>query len=321
MKVLYILGFARCGSTILGNLLGEIPGFVHVGELDRFWMRLARSSAPKCGCGMKLTECGVWSTVLTRIQETFQKEGLSDPGGQANHQQWAQWVQALRSAALKAGLRSPRHANNREAQLYRKIVEETFGQIGRVFGAKVIVDSSKDAASGLLLTGMATIQPYFLHLIRDPRGAVLSRQKRKAQKTDGVFDLKFRSTVIDSLRWFQNNRAAEALKSSGEIRYFRLRYESLIDNPRNSLSNIMRFLDESPTDSPLVDGSTAWLRENHTIGGNRNRFKSGEIELKIDNTWVSSMKRRDCLIVAALTAPLLKRYEYTLKRSYPLPRS
>lgn len=320
MKVLYILGFARCGSTILGNLLGEIPGFVHVGELDRFWRRLARTG--KCGCGIRLTQCSVWSTVVARVQERFHKGGWSGVGGSqgAHQEQWLRWVQELRAAAIKESDIRSRHARDPRAQLYKQLLEETLLQIESIFAAKVIVDGSKAPASGLLLTDMPNIQPYYLHLIRDPRGAVLSRQKRKAQKIDGLFNLKLRSTVLDSRRWYQSNRAAEVVERSGEVKYLRLRYESLISSPRESLLKIIRFLDEIPTELPLIDNSKAWLHENHTIGGNRNRFKSGEIELRIDNTWVSSMKRRDCLVVAALTAPLLKRYEYELKKSYPLPQ-
>jgi hypothetical protein len=315
MKVLYILGFARCGSTILGNLLGEIPGFIHVGELDRFWMRLSRAGR-KCGCGVELTECGVWSNNLARIQERFPNGGSSEEASHQKH--WVQWVQDLRAVAIKeGGARLPRRADDPRAQLYRQIVEETLGQIETSFSAKVIVDSSKLPAAGLLLKEMPNVQPYFLHLIRDPRGAVLSRQKRKAKKTEGMFDLKLRSTILDSLRWLQSNRAGESIKNSRNVKYLRLSYERLITSPHGTLLNIMEFLGESPTNSPLIDKSRAWLRENHTVGGNRNRFKSGEIELRIDDTWVSTMKRRDCLLVTALTFPLLTRYHYTLKRSYP----
>jgi hypothetical protein len=33
MKVLYIAGSGRCGSTVLSQLLGEIEEFVNIGEL------------------------------------------------------------------------------------------------------------------------------------------------------------------------------------------------------------------------------------------------------------------------------------------------
>ena len=33
LTVLYITGWCRSGSTVLGNVLAEVPGVVHVGEL------------------------------------------------------------------------------------------------------------------------------------------------------------------------------------------------------------------------------------------------------------------------------------------------
>ena len=37
IKVLYIAGNGRSGSTLLGVLLGQIPGFFNVGEVRRVW--------------------------------------------------------------------------------------------------------------------------------------------------------------------------------------------------------------------------------------------------------------------------------------------
>ena len=37
VKVLYVMGHGGSGSTILGNVLGELNGFFHAGELDTLW--------------------------------------------------------------------------------------------------------------------------------------------------------------------------------------------------------------------------------------------------------------------------------------------
>jgi hypothetical protein len=37
VKVLSINGWCRNGSTIIGNLLNEVDGFFHVGELHFLW--------------------------------------------------------------------------------------------------------------------------------------------------------------------------------------------------------------------------------------------------------------------------------------------
>ena len=51
VKVVCIIGWCRNGSTILGNVLGEVPGFFHAGELHFLWKNAAGKGANQsCGC-------------------------------------------------------------------------------------------------------------------------------------------------------------------------------------------------------------------------------------------------------------------------------
>ena len=50
LTVVYIAGYSRCGSTILSNVLGEIPGWFNAGELMYIWNRMS-SPDGICGCG------------------------------------------------------------------------------------------------------------------------------------------------------------------------------------------------------------------------------------------------------------------------------
>src|SRR5689334_9575683 len=65
-RVLYITGWMRSGSTLLGNVLNELPGVLHVGELHYLWRNgvLKEGTNTQCGCGRDLTECDLWSSVL-----------------------------------------------------------------------------------------------------------------------------------------------------------------------------------------------------------------------------------------------------------------
>src|SRR5215204_1738922 len=64
VKVLFILGTTRCGSTILENVLGSTPGFFAAGEIHMLWRGLMRGF--RCGCGEAIPECEVWGPVLER---------------------------------------------------------------------------------------------------------------------------------------------------------------------------------------------------------------------------------------------------------------
>src|SRR5215218_5347941 len=60
--VLYIGGHGRSGSTILAQTLGQIPGFVYVGELWLVWYRGLRDNE-HCGCGQLFDSCEFWRAV------------------------------------------------------------------------------------------------------------------------------------------------------------------------------------------------------------------------------------------------------------------
>ena len=50
LKVLYIAGEGRSGSTILGNILSQIDGFFSVGEMHHIWDRGFIENW-RCSCG------------------------------------------------------------------------------------------------------------------------------------------------------------------------------------------------------------------------------------------------------------------------------
>src|SRR5216684_384525 len=62
LQILYVAGVPRTGSTVLGHLLGDIPGVIFVGELNFFWRRFAHAEV--CSCGQPLPDCPFWSAVV-----------------------------------------------------------------------------------------------------------------------------------------------------------------------------------------------------------------------------------------------------------------
>src|SRR5215208_4373820 len=62
VKVLYIAGLGRSGSTILANTLGQIKGFFSGGELNFIWKH-ALIENRLCGCGRPSQECEFWGPV------------------------------------------------------------------------------------------------------------------------------------------------------------------------------------------------------------------------------------------------------------------
>src|SRR5215831_5618830 len=63
VKVLFLAGKGRSGGTLLAGLLGQLPGFFSVGELNRLWdWGLDRNY--QCGCGTPVRDCETWAAIL-----------------------------------------------------------------------------------------------------------------------------------------------------------------------------------------------------------------------------------------------------------------
>jgi hypothetical protein len=189
---------------------------------------------------------------------------------------------------------------------------DLYRAIGIVAGAAVVVDSSKlPQPAGLLLRAPA-VTPYFVHIVRDPRGVLFSRQRRRLRARGGRLSLPLLG--LDAYRWLRDNVRAEGIgRSAGEGRSLRLHYEELVADPASVLQRILAMLGEDPRPMPFLNGTTAQLGVNHTVRGNPNRFTSGEIEIREDREWTQALGRLDRLLAGALTAPLLLRYGYPLR--------
>jgi hypothetical protein len=75
IKVLYVAGFGRSGSTLLGNVLGQVEGFVSVGEVRSIWEHgLIENKV--CGSGTLFEDCSFWQPVL---DEAYGGMGKVDP--------------------------------------------------------------------------------------------------------------------------------------------------------------------------------------------------------------------------------------------------
>jgi len=62
VRVLYIGGLGRSGSTLIERLLGQVPGVCAVGELVHLWDR-GITEDERCGCGEPFRQCPFWSQV------------------------------------------------------------------------------------------------------------------------------------------------------------------------------------------------------------------------------------------------------------------
>jgi hypothetical protein len=149
-------------------------------------------------------------------------------------------------------------------------------------------------------------------MVRDPRAVVFSWQRRKTIRLAGdTRAMATRGLLSSVARWTENSVGAELLRPRvPEARWMFLRYEDFAAAPRDTVGRILGFLGEQ-TASPFVDDRTVVLDENHTVAGNPNRFRVGQVRIRLDDEWSRRMPRHRQLLVQALTWPMRR----SLRRS------
>lgn len=296
LKIIYITGWLRSGSTVIGNVLNEIPGFCHVGELHFLWKNAAGRGVNRlCGCGATLTECPLWSAVLP----------LGRPPAVSARAHADTVIRRQRACVrtrhtwrvLRRGLRC---AQLRE---HAALMTRTYHAIAQRTGAGVIVDSSKLPGEAALLPHLAAVTPYFVHLVRDPRAVAQSYRQPKQY----VYPM---SSGRSTAYWNGFNLASEAVTRRYRARSILLRYEEFIADPRGTIDALLRLCGTDVTANPMRS-RTIELHANHTVTGNPDRFRAGATRIRDnDDSWRAGLPKPARLAAETLSWPLFRRYGY-----------
>src|SRR4051794_7327800 len=136
LTILCITGWCRNGSTILGNVLNEVPGFFHVGEIHFLWKNSAgRGVNNLCGCGATLTECPIWSAVLS----------VGRPAGTSPEVHAAEVIRrqqaVVRTRHTWRVLR--RGIDSADLRAHAELMGAVYAAVAERSGARVIVDTTK----------------------------------------------------------------------------------------------------------------------------------------------------------------------------------
>jgi hypothetical protein len=314
-RVLSLVGPGRSGTTILGNILGEVEGITNAGEMRWLWRRGLRERRP-CGCGRPPVECPRWSAVLDRVRpELARSTGRENFDAAVSEVVSAQdEVLALRNRLRVISSVTGRQGDWPALTCMRAVTAQLCHSLVGVSGAQLIVDTSKLVAVAALLAGDDRIDHYVLQVTRDPRAVAFSWQRPKPLPLAGgmgsMATLRPRSTVA---WWMQGSLEAELLRRRmPRDRWMLIRYEDFVQHPKASVDRVLAFLEVSAP-GPFVADDTVALDTNHTLAGNPNRFHTGLVRISEDDEWRSRMAWRDRTIIAAATSPLLVRYGYPLR--------
>jgi sulfotransferase family protein len=307
--VLYVMGYGRSGSTIIGNILGEIPGFVHLGELRSLWS-LGILGGRVCGCGTPIKDCPFWKEILTTAFVG------PDPMPAPEHiLEWQREAVRLRTTPRLLRLQPGQPKGSGALEHFAGVASRIYRAAATVSESNVIVDTSKHIPDAALLHLLEGVQPYFVHLVRDPRAVTFSWRREMASPGEGrASQMPRHGAVISARGWMFSNLGAELVRRrSHPDRSMMIRYEDFASSPRATIDQILALIGHDPVGTPFVDPTTVELGPNHTAGGNPSRLRTGRTKIRIDEEWHASQGKADRLLTTALTLPLLKRYGYPLR--------
>lgn len=301
VKVLYIAGWGRSGSTILARILGQVEGLVHTGELRTIWIDGFKPKSV-CGCGTLVRNCEVWQDIFKR---SF--DGIENIDPQAMAQLRLSTEPRSQEILTSHLFKHQKQQLHNKLQAYIQILDRLYPAIQEATGTQIIVDDSLHPGYAYTLSLVPSIDLHLIHLVRDPRGCAYSWEKRH-KKGLGYYNLK-----ESSLGWNLRNLGIEMLKFRASIQHLTVRYEDFISQPQLTLLKILTLVNCETKMLPFASQFEVNLNSTHSIFGNDNRTATGLIRLQVDDSWKTMMTAGEKLKVNLLTWPLLLKYRYSIR--------
>jgi hypothetical protein len=303
MRILYIAGRGRSGSTLLGNTLNEIDGFFHIGELRYVW-QIAFLENRRCGCGNQVQSCPFWSSIMADTLDSLSSQDIT----------------AYEVASIDSSL--PSHSELLFKILLGKkpdisttyinslsiLYDFIFSELSTSYN--YVVDSSKFPIHAYILKDILGFDVSVIHLLRDPRATTYSWRKhvKRGDFADREsVDMPRHGPFKEALKWEIWNRVIHRL-FSGTENYHVVRYEDFAKGPRVSVDRILNSV-SSESENP-VQGQSINLSQNHALWGNPSRMKRGTTDIYLDEEWRRNIKQLDLLTVNTLAYLGLRRYGF-----------
>jgi len=258
IRVVYIGGSTRSGSTLLDRLLGSFEGVCSCGEINLIWNRGLKQNE-LCGCGVPLRSCAFWNEVFRDAYGGIQYIDL----GHVNNLH----RNLVRRRSILQML-FPELRNHHFSQMYKELCDLTlqlYVSIVKVSKCKILVDSSK----------------------------IPAWKRTKRANLPGENTILRPVSLFTSIRgWIVSNIFCELLAFFVD-QHRRMRYEDIVSNPLLQLRSLAEWLRLDKTEiENILHGSVWKARAQHTVAGNPMRFQVGEIEIRPDLGWKTSLSKR-----------------------------
>lgn len=288
----YINGYMRSGSTLLGMLVGRQPAVAYLGEMRNFQEYLTEEKG--CYCGAHIPDCPFWREVLERLEPDL-RELPTKPGYTMGHRAvkylsvWQTPTRLLH--ALSAFIPPLRHdfdAIEQIARLYAAAAAHS--------GKSFVCDSSHRNELAKLLALYYPGAVRLLHIVRDGRGVCNSLMRRRGW-----------SMYYAAGRWKRFNQFTMMTHRGVPAEHIlRVRYEDLCREPQKEIERVCAFLGiEFAPEQTVLTASDA-----HFIGGSPTLRQESALALQLDEKWRKSLSRKDLQVFTEIAGSFNERYGY-----------
>ncbi len=298
LRVLYIAGAGRSGSTILDRVLGTVKSAASYNELYRVFEDGFAANG-RCACGMAFRDCGFWHGVAI-------KSDLTDREIRECIEASRQFDRSRMFPAVYLDWMG--ESKRKQLARYRSQLARLLRAMAAQAEIDTIVDSSKLPTRALLLDGLDGIDVSVIHLIREPRAVAHAWLK---QRFDPGKESSMSRYGVQRTMLFWAGRQLLAERLARRLPYLRIRYEDFARHPEQTLDEIAGFVPGWEGRMPAIgsDGGVN-LGVLHSLSGNPDRFATGHTRIRLDQAWQDSGDRQKLDRARHLIGPVARRYGY-----------
>jgi hypothetical protein len=292
LRVVFVAGWGRSGSTLLENLLTHAGRAATVGESFQLWSRRSEL-ARHCSCGEQLEDCPVWSRVQRAVTDDWSALVADMVRRRA----------ALRIRNLPKILRPDRRwAGSDDVAAYAEALGRVYRAVAEAHNVDTVVDASK---LPLVLAAAARVPDVDLevvHLVRDPRGVMHSWSRPKTiEYRDGrTMTMRSYGPAASLQRWVLNHGLSWYVIRRLAVDHAAVRYEDLAAADPATLRRVTEL---TGIDLAGIGGGAVTVPPQHAIAGNPGRASGEPLVLRADDAWRTDLPRR-YRVVGAVGLPL-----------------
>lgn len=302
LRIVYIGGWMRSGTTLLCEMVGAFDGVLALGEISGLWRALYRGQA--CSCGRNIEDCAVWGPALKAVKE---EHGV----GPAEYEAMAELTKRVLRTRTARELSRLAGRDEREwpddVRRYVSVMQTLLTSVTRNAGARALVDSSKLPPGFLTLRLIPGARVDVLHIVRDARAVANSERKTRVRRQDEEDVLPPGRSAAESVVLWSGFNVAVWFFARHADSYRALRYEELTQAVEPSLSTLARALGLTRTGGQVLD-------RGHIAVGNPARLEGPGRAVRTDDSWRSDLPVGKRVLVTLASAPAAALFRIVLHR-------